>query len=115
MMPLRLQVVVWGSDEFGIKSQQPAETQQPGGVRAIAAGANHALALLANGTVLAWGQATEGKTTVPAAATGASQLAAAYHASFALARYQGKIIACSKHAALLIRRVKLLGLTGWLA
>jgi alpha-tubulin suppressor-like RCC1 family protein len=62
-------VDAWGSNEFGQlgTGSKPAETEVPvpvpglTGVIAIAAGEDHSLALLSNGTVMAWGENEEGQ------------------------------------------------------
>ncbi|HEX9048536.1 MAG TPA: putative Ig domain-containing protein [Verrucomicrobiae bacterium] len=51
---------------------------------AVAAGASHCLALRTNGTVLAWGDNSNGQTNVPAGATGVVALAANGDVSAAL-------------------------------
>jgi alpha-tubulin suppressor-like RCC1 family protein len=47
-------VYVWGSDQYGVVSKQPDLSGGPGGI-AVAAGADHAVVLLSNGSVIAWG------------------------------------------------------------
>jgi len=68
-------VAAWGRegaffyDTAGVPIVPAPETAVPlnlTGVRAIAAGATHALALKADGTVAAWGSNTLGESTVPA-------------------------------------------------
>jgi alpha-tubulin suppressor-like RCC1 family protein len=51
----------WGSDRSGQLSVPPNLTD----VREISAGGFHALALKADGTVIAWGKNTDGQATVP--------------------------------------------------
>ena len=46
------------------------------GVRSVAAGSQHALALLANGTVTAWGSNSAGQTTIPSGLSGVAAIAA---------------------------------------
>jgi alpha-tubulin suppressor-like RCC1 family protein len=85
-------VMAWGDNEsgqLGIGSaledvEVPVAVKGLSGVKAISAGANHSLALLNNGTVMAWGenesgQLGDGKTTnsnVPVAVKGLSGVAA---------------------------------------
>ncbi len=105
------QVVAWGADEFGelgnssVAARGPEEerfSKAPVAVEglsdatAIAAGAHHSLALLANGTVVAWGadgagQLGDGSITASAEApvpvsglTGVAQIAAGGDHSMAL-------------------------------
>jgi hypothetical protein len=52
-------VVAWGDDSLGQTNVPPFETN----VTAIAAGANHSLAMLANGKVIGWGANNEGQTS----------------------------------------------------
>jgi alpha-tubulin suppressor-like RCC1 family protein len=72
-------VLAWGDDTFGQlgngivssngDSEVPVAVPGLSSVTAVAAGEEHSLALLANGTVLAWGDNHEGQlgngTTVP--------------------------------------------------
>jgi alpha-tubulin suppressor-like RCC1 family protein len=85
-------VKAWGDDESGqlgdgketTRKRLPADVKKLTGVTAIAAGAEHSLALLSNGTVMAWGndefgQLGDGTTTdstVPVAVTGLSHVVA---------------------------------------
>jgi hypothetical protein len=63
----------------------------------VAAGEKHALGLLANGTVLAWGDNTFGQTTVPALA-GVTAVAAGYDHSLAL-KSDGTVVAWGRDDA----------------
>jgi hypothetical protein len=81
-------VMAWGDDTFGQlgngvasangDSEAPAAVGGLSGVTAVAAGEEHSLALLSNGTVLAWGDNAEGQlgdgsttsSAVPVAVTG---------------------------------------------
>jgi alpha-tubulin suppressor-like RCC1 family protein len=64
-------VMAWGNDYAGglgdgedgeeAKSDVPVPVSELSGVTAIAAGSEHALALLSNGTVMAWGDNLEGQ------------------------------------------------------
>jgi alpha-tubulin suppressor-like RCC1 family protein len=62
-------VMAWGNNESGqlgtgsgaFESTVPVEVKGLTNVKAIAAGANHSLALLANGTVMAWGDNESGQ------------------------------------------------------
>jgi hypothetical protein len=68
------------------------------GVTAIAAGNKHSLALKADGSVIAWGEGTDGQTTVPAAATtGVTAIAAGAWHSLAL-KADGSVIAWGKNS-----------------
>lgn len=51
---------------------------------AVAGGADHSLALRADGTVIAWGNNVSGQTTVPATATGVVAVAGGGFHSLAL-------------------------------
>jgi alpha-tubulin suppressor-like RCC1 family protein len=105
------EVMAWGSDRFGqlgnsgveAKGEEeerfsavPVSVNGVSGVSAIAAGARHSLALLANGTAMAWGEDNAGELgdgriarseEVPAAVsslTGVTQIAAGGEHSMAL-------------------------------
>lgn len=68
-------VIAWGNNTQG-------QTRVPSleNVIAVAAGAEHSLALTSAGTVVAWGDNTSGQTTVPTAAlTGVTQIAAGFN------------------------------------
>jgi alpha-tubulin suppressor-like RCC1 family protein len=85
-------VMAWGSNEKGqlgsaskaTKSATPVAVKGLTGVSAIAAGSEHDLALLSNGTVMAWGSNEEGQlgdgkmanSTVPVAVKGLSAVSA---------------------------------------
>jgi alpha-tubulin suppressor-like RCC1 family protein len=96
-------VMAWGGDESGqlgigaIKEGEEVPTAVKGlsGVKAVSAGASHSLALLANGTVMAWGSNESGQlgtgnlksSTVPVAVkglTGVTAIAAGANFSLAL-------------------------------
>jgi len=96
-------VMAWGEDAFGqlgdgsegVSSDVPVAVQGLTGVKAIAAGSNHNLALLANGTVVAWGAnevgqlgdagTEESETPVPVTGlTGVTAIAAGGNHSLAL-------------------------------
>jgi PKD repeat protein len=81
-------VAGWGAPTDG------AATPPPGlnGVRSVAAGRFHSLALRENGTVLAWGANTNGQSTVPSGLSNVIAIAAGGEHSLAL-RSDGKIIA----------------------
>jgi len=72
-------IVAWGPDWASAKVI-PAGLK---GVVAIAAGADHALALKSNGTVVAWGSSSEGQVTVPSTLTNAVGIGAGVGSSFA--------------------------------
>jgi alpha-tubulin suppressor-like RCC1 family protein len=61
--PTNAVVHVWGSDQFGQITREPAGLT---GVVQIAAGANHCAAMKADGSVVCWGRINEGQCTVPA-------------------------------------------------
>ena len=68
-------VIAWGDNSEG-------QTRVPSleNVIAVAAGAEHSLALTSAGTVVAWGDNTSGQSTVPTAAlTGVTQIAAGFN------------------------------------
>lgn len=58
------QIVGWGENAWGQSNTFPLS-----GAVAVAAGRDHSLALLADGTVYAWGKDSYGKATVPAELT----------------------------------------------
>jgi hypothetical protein len=82
------QVHVWGSSAQHAVTDQDDRTTAPGSVKAIAAGSDHAVALLTSGSVVAWGENDNGKIDVPAS-TMADMVASGYRTSFALRRLQG--------------------------
>jgi alpha-tubulin suppressor-like RCC1 family protein len=108
-------VVVWGSGtslagQAGVL-QLPAALsggalKDAGGVVSIAAGARHALARLASGKVVAWGDNAQGQTSLPdlavaggvAAAENASFLLAARNASETDGEFTGQAATSSGHA-----------------
>ncbi len=73
-------VVGWGGTQA--VSSLPAGTS---GVRALAAGSQHALALRTDGTVVAWGSSSLGQTTVPAGLSGVVAVVARGNVSGAVA------------------------------
>ena len=81
-------LTVWGGNLAAL-SNAPASTTN---AIALAAGAGHALALLANGTVAAWGDNACGQTTVPGSASGVVRIAAGERHSLAL-RDDGALVA----------------------
>lgn len=60
--PVNAVVHVWGSDQFGQITRQPAGLTD---VVQIAAGANHCVALKSDGSVVCWGRVNEGQCAVP--------------------------------------------------
>src|ERR1019366_2360837 len=54
-------VIVWGSDQYGQTNIPPQLTNY--NTKAISAGSQHCLALLANGTVFGWGRNDFGQAT----------------------------------------------------
>lgn len=79
-------VVGWGANTYGQTNAPVAATN----VMAIAAGLSHSLALKADGTVLAWGQA--GRTNVPAGLSNVVAIAAGRGQSLAL-KADGTLVA----------------------
>ena len=63
-----------------------------GHIQAIATGPHHSLALLTDGTVVAWGLNDKGQTDVPEGLTGVIQIAAGGHHSVAM-RADGSLVA----------------------
>src|SRR6185503_12645381 len=78
-------VIAWGDNAYG-KTNVPAGLD---GVIGIAAGAQHAVALKNNGTVVAWGWSPS--VSVPAAATNVAAISALGNNSLAL-RNDGTVI-----------------------
>ena len=81
--------MAWGDDSYG-QADVPAGLS---GVAAIAAGADFALALKSDGTVVAWGNDDQGQTDLPAGLTGVTQITAGQ--DFASAIYSGAPAATS--------------------
>lgn len=79
-------VVAWGDNSYGQTNVPPSATN----VLAIAAGATYSLALKADGTVIAWGQA--GRTNVPTGLTNVAAIAAGGGQSLAL-KNDGTLVA----------------------
>ncbi|MFA6546133.1 MAG: cohesin domain-containing protein, partial [Limisphaerales bacterium] len=78
----------WGENEYG-------QTHIPAGlsnVMAIAAGANHSLALKSDGTVVAWGDNSVGQSTVPPGLNGVVAVAAGDYHTLAL-KDDGTVVA----------------------
>ena len=87
--PITISAVgAWGDNTSG----QCAVSHGVANPRAIAAGAFHALALNADGTVAAWGKNWDGQTNVPPAATNVIAVAAGGSHSLAL-RDDGSVVA----------------------
>src|SRR6185369_11957218 len=87
-LPAQTRVVIWGDDSLG-QTNIPAGLS---GIKAIAAGYYHCLALRSNGTVVAWGDNSAGQTNVPANLTDVMAIAAGEHHSLAL-RSNGTVVA----------------------
>ncbi len=85
-------VMSWGTNGFG---QATVPTGLTNAV-AVAAGANHSLALRASGTVVAWGSNSYGQTTVPAVLSNAVAVAGGADFSLAL-RADGKVVAWGRN------------------
>src|SRR5216683_3311822 len=73
-------VVGWGDNGCGQTDVPPGLPE----VVAVAAGAEHSLALTSDGTVIAWGLPDFGETTVPPGLTGVTAIAAGVNHSAAL-------------------------------
>ena len=73
-------MVAWGYNVSGQTDVPPGLT----GVVAIAAGADHSLALKSDGTIVAWGYNEYGQTDVPPGLAGVAKIAAGYYHSLAL-------------------------------
>jgi alpha-tubulin suppressor-like RCC1 family protein len=71
---------IWGSTSFGLTNLPAGLTN----VVRIACGANHALALRNDGTVVAWGSNANGQTNVPAGLTNVIDISAGVQHSLAL-------------------------------
>lgn len=56
------QIVGWGNNEYG---QATVPVAARSGVTAVAVGVNHTVALKSDGTIVAWGEPSFGKTVVP--------------------------------------------------
>lgn len=88
-------VVAWGRNSFG-QANVPLSAQS--GVKGIAAGYNHTLALKTNGSVIAWGSNSDGQTSVPVAAqSGVIAVASGYYHAVAL-KSDGTIVAWGRNA-----------------
>jgi hypothetical protein len=73
-------LVAWGSNDSG-EGRVPSGLS---GVKAIAAGEYHTVALKADGTVAAWGMNDTGESNVPIGLSGVTAIAAGYSHSVAL-------------------------------
>ena len=78
----------WGQSSLG----GPTVPVGLSGVTAIAAGADHSLALKSNGTVVAWGYDGSGQIDVPAGLSGVTAISAGGNDSFAL-KSNGTVVA----------------------
>ena len=83
--------VAWGDNGNG-QTTLPAGLS---GVTAIAAGANHTVALKSDGTVVAWGSSWAGQTTVPVGLSGVTAIAAGGYHTVAL-KSDGTVVAWGK-------------------
>jgi alpha-tubulin suppressor-like RCC1 family protein len=72
--------VAWGENRYGVTAV-PAGLS---GVRAIAAGSDHTVALKSDGTVVAWGDNSATQTNVPVGLSGVTAIAAGGEHSLAL-------------------------------
>src|SRR5207249_5837315 len=70
----------WGNNSNGQTNVPSSATN----VVAVAAGGDHALALKADGSVVAWGNNSSGQTNVPSSLTNIMGIAAGYTHSMAL-------------------------------
>ena len=84
----QLRVICWGNPNDGI-TNVPANLTN---VRSIAAGYNHCLVLLSNGTVVAWGNNSAGQTNGNASLTNIMAIAAGQYHNVAL-RSNGTVFA----------------------
>src|SRR5437764_1096363 len=86
-------VVAWGyaDDSQTYETYWPATTRS--GMTAIAVGANHTVALTADGSVLAWGLNDSGQATVPAAALSGVTAIAAGNAHTVVLKSDGSVLA----------------------
>jgi hypothetical protein len=82
-------VAAWGDDNAGQVSQIPVAALS--GATAVAGGGNHSLALLTNGTVVAWGLDNDHQADVPAGLTNVIAIAAGSDQSMALTA-QGTVV-----------------------
>src|SRR5207249_469481 len=73
-------VAGWG-DDFNGQSTVPSTLN---GVKAIAAGASHSVAVRTNGTVFCWGDNTYGQTNLPSGASNVVAVSAGYYTTLAL-------------------------------
>jgi hypothetical protein len=73
-------VAGWGDDSSG----QSTVPNTLNGVRAIAAGASHSVAVRTNGTVICWGDNSYDQTNVPAGLSNVISVSAGYYHSLAL-------------------------------
>ncbi len=81
-------VAAWGDNTYG-QTRLPSAVN---GIKAIAAGGDHSLALKANGRVIAWGYNNYGQTTVPPALSNVVAIAAGQYHSLA-AKADGTVVA----------------------
>ena len=83
------EVTAWGADDGSGQLAVPAGLH---GVAAISAGARHDLALLVDGTVVAWGDPADGRTAVPDGLADVTAISAGADHSLAL-RSDGTVVA----------------------
>src|SRR5260221_429845 len=86
-------VVAWGGNGCGQTDVPPGLPE----VVAVAAGAEHSLALTSDGTVIAWGLPDFGETTVPPGLTGVTAIVAGVNHSAALIT-GGRVVARGRSA-----------------
>jgi hypothetical protein len=89
-----LRVVAWGNNQSHQTDVPPTATN----LLAVAAGANHSLALRADGRVIAWGDNTFGQATVPPWLSNVVQVAAGARHSLAL-RSDGTVVGWGDNSA----------------
>jgi len=90
-------VGAWGDDNAGQVSQISAAALS--GASAVAGGGNHSLALLTNGTVVAWGLDNYGQTDVPGDLANVIAIAAGANQSMALTA-DGTVVAWGQQATM---------------
>lgn len=85
-------VIAWGGNDFG----QTSVPDGLSGVKAIAAGFGHTIALKSEGNVVAWGRNNYGQTVVPAGLNGVATIAAGEGHAVAL-RSDGSVVAWGRN------------------
>lgn len=86
-------VEIWGGDDTSVLPRQPKDAVS---IKAIAAGYSHLLALTQNGSVLAWGDNSEGQCSVPSNLGTVTAIAAGNGHSVAL-KADGTVVAWGRN------------------